>query len=280
MWVYVQCPSRAQITSSPSSALELALVPLGGENDVVLELENGLVVALERLEVDDQVGLDGEDGVGGEPGVVVGVELGGAALELGVRNHDVNVSGPHGVAVHEGEQIPRGPVLGQAVGGGVQAVEPVAALLVGAELATEVVGRLVIGVLEVVLAVGRRLPDVEDGTGDRLAGDHVTDHTVHLGHAALGRHAVLDDGATELAEGSVGRPEGAQDGRGRGVDVALGDDLVGDLINKAKTEQSARRLLDMMKTGGGGVFPRGTYDSRPRVSEMRWASFRVCLLSA
>lgn len=150
-----------------------------------------------------------------------------------MRNHDVDVSGTHGVAVHEGEQVPRGAVLRQAVGGGVEAVEVVAALRVGAELATQVVGGLVVRVLEVVLAVGRRLPDVEDGAGDRLARGHVADHTVHLGDAALGGHAVLDDAAAELAEGRVGRPEGAQDGGGCGVDVALRDDLVGDLVNEA-----------------------------------------------
>lgn len=51
------------------------------------------------------------------------------------------------------------------------AVKPVLAVLVGAELAAQVVRRLVLGVLEVVLAVGRGLPDIEDGAGDRLARD-------------------------------------------------------------------------------------------------------------
>lgn len=58
---------------------------LGREDDVELELAGGsaagaLVLAggrvvLDGLEVDDEVVFDGEDGVGGEPGVVFGVDL-------------------------------------------------------------------------------------------------------------------------------------------------------------------------------------------------------------
>lgn len=53
---------------------------------MVLELELGLGVAGEGGQVDDEVRLDGEDGVGVEPGVVAGVELRGAAPEVGVRD--------------------------------------------------------------------------------------------------------------------------------------------------------------------------------------------------
>jgi hypothetical protein len=58
---------------------------LRSENDVELELAGGgaagtLVLAggrvvLDGVEVDDKVVLDGEDGVGCEPGVVLGVDL-------------------------------------------------------------------------------------------------------------------------------------------------------------------------------------------------------------
>ena len=51
----------------------LSLVVLGGEDDVVVELQLGLVVALQRLEVDDEVVLDSENRVGRQPRVVVGV---------------------------------------------------------------------------------------------------------------------------------------------------------------------------------------------------------------
>ena len=63
---------------------------LGREDDVELELASGsaagaLVLAggrvvLDGLEVDDEVVFDGEDGVGGEPGVVFGVDLGDDGL--------------------------------------------------------------------------------------------------------------------------------------------------------------------------------------------------------
>ena len=65
---------------------DLALVALGREHDVVLELEGGVGIALEGLEVHDKVVLDGEDGVGLQPGVVLGVQLGRAALILIVRD--------------------------------------------------------------------------------------------------------------------------------------------------------------------------------------------------
>lgn len=234
--------------------LDLALVALGSKVDVVLELEDGLgVLLLDGLEVDNEVVLDGEDGVGLDPGVVVGVELGGAALVVGVGDHDVNVGGAHGVAVHEGEELPRGAVAGEGVGGGVEAVEPVLALLVGAELATEVVGGLVLGVLEVVLAVGGGLPDVEDGAGDGLAGDDVADHTVHLGDAAVGGNAVLEDLTTELTEGSVGGPEGAENGGGGRVELALGDDLVGDLIDEGLEAENVADAVGLVAGLVGGV---------------------------
>lgn len=141
----------------------------------------------------------------------------------------MDVRRPHGVPIHDLKEIVAGAVGGQAVGRGVVAVEPVLALGVGAELATEVVGRLVVRVLEVVLAVGGRLPDVEDGVGNGLASQEVGDGAVHQADLAL-RVGVLDDGVAVLTEGGVGRPEGPEDGGGGGIDVALGDDLVGDLI--------------------------------------------------
>jgi hypothetical protein len=44
---------------------------------------------------------------------------------------------------------------------------------------------------------------------------------------------VLDDAVAECAEGGVGRPEGTEDDVGCGGDTVFGDDLVGDLIDKA-----------------------------------------------
>ncbi len=76
---------RANRLPLPPSKL-LALVALGGQDDIVFELEDGLVVAFERLKVDNQVVLDGKDRVRLQPRVVFGVQLRRAALELGVRN--------------------------------------------------------------------------------------------------------------------------------------------------------------------------------------------------
>lgn len=115
------------------------------------------------------------------------------------------------MAIHQRQQLIGRTIGRQRVGSRVVAVEPVFAVLVGPELAAQVVGALVLGVLEVVFAVGAGLPDVEDGVGDGLAGEQVCDGAVHQGDAALGV-GILDDGAAVLAEGGVGRPEGAQDG--------------------------------------------------------------------
>lgn len=216
----------------PESHLELfALVALRRQDDIVLQIQDSLVIALERLEIDDEIVLNSEDGVRLQPRVVTGVQLGGAALELRMRDHDVNVSGSHGMTVHETKQLVGRTIGGQRVGGRVVAVEPVLAVLVGSELATQVVGRLVLGVLEIVLAVGAGLPDVKDGVGDRLAGDQIADDTVHEADAAFGSR-ILDNGAAVVTEWCVRRPEGTQDGRRRGVDVAFSDDLVGNFINQ------------------------------------------------
>ena len=150
-----------------------------------------------------------------------------------ITYHDVDVGGTHGVAVHHLQKLIRRAVRGQRVGRGVVAVEPVLAVLVGAELAAEVVGGLVIRVLEVVLAVGRRLPDVEDGVGDGLAGDQVADDTVHETDAAVGSR-VLDDGASVLTERGIGGPEGSENGGRCGVNASVRHDLVGYFINEAE----------------------------------------------
>lgn len=207
------------------------MVLLEGQLDIVLEVKVGLGVVGLGLEVDNEVVLDGKDGVDVEMRVIAGVDLVDDGGVVGVGDHEMDVSGTHGGAVHEVEEHTGRAVGGERVRGGVVAVPPELALLVGAELAAQVVLGLV-GVLEVVLAVGGGLPDVEDGTLDGLASLHVPEDTVHEGDLAV-RVGVLDDAVTELAEGSVGRPEGAEDDVGGGGDTVFGDDLVGDLIDKA-----------------------------------------------
>ena len=238
---------------------------LGSKDNVELELAGGgtagaLVLAggrvvLDGVEVDHEIVLDGEHGVGCEPRVVLGVDLcddglvvfvgdlgeielvkvvWGAKIDLLFKktHHQVDVCGSHRVPVNSLQELPRRAVFGEGVGGGAQAVEAVLALVVGLELAAQVVvaeGR----VLEVVLAVAAGLPHVEGDVGDGLMGHEVADHAVHVGDLAL--VVVLDDGVAELAPGGVGGPEGAEDGGGCGVVVGVvGLDVVCDFSYEAE----------------------------------------------
>lgn len=136
------------------------------------------------------------------------------------------------MTTHDLEQIGGGTRGINGVLGGLQAVEVEISVLVGAELAAQVVAGLVLGVEDVVFAVSRGLPHVEDGVGDALARLGVDDAAVEVSQLAVGGH-VLDDGAAELAEGGLGGPERAEDGGGGGGEVLVGGDLVVDLVNEA-----------------------------------------------
>jgi hypothetical protein len=150
---------------------------------------------------------------------------------IAITHHQVDVRRSHGMPVNSLQELPRRTVFGERVGGGAEAVEAVLALVVGLELAAQVVvaeGR----VLEVVLAVTAGLPHVEGDVGDGLVGDEVADHAVHVGDLAL--VVVLDDRVAELAPGGVGGPEGAEDGGGSGVVVGVvGLDVVCDFGDEA-----------------------------------------------
>lgn len=143
----------------------------------------------------------------------------------------MDVGGPHGVAVDGLQELVGGAVGGERVGGRAQAVQPVLSLVVGLELAAQVVVG-VRRVLEVVLAVAAGLPHVEGDVGDGLVGYKVANNTVHVGDLAL--VGILDDGVAELAPGSVGRPEGTEDGSGGGSVVGVfGLDVVCDFGDEA-----------------------------------------------
>ena len=181
------------------------------------------------------------------------------------------MSGSHGVAVDSLEESPGRTVDGERVGGGPEAVESVLALLVGLELAAEVVVGLVVGVLEVVLAVAAGLPHVEGDVGDGLVGNEVANHTVHVCDLTL--VCVLDDGVAELTPGSVGRPEGTEDGGGGGVVVGvIGGDVVGNFSDKAVCIVSI--LSDIRNAF------RATHDSRPTRSHILCISLRLPFDSA
>ena len=212
------------------SRVGVGVVLLEGQSDVVLKVELGLGVVLLGLEFDNEIVLDGKDGVDVEMRVVAGVDLVDDGGVFGVGDHQVNVGGTHGRAVHELEEDTSGAVGGERVGSRVVAVPVELAVLVGLELATEVVFRLR-GVLEVVLAVGRSLPDVKNSTLDGGTGLHVLEDTVHVCDSAT-LLVVLNDAVAELTERSVGRPEGTENDVGSGRHALLGDNAVGNLVDE------------------------------------------------
>ena len=142
------------------------------------------------------------------------------------------MGGTHGVPVDSLEKFVGRTVRGERVGGGPKAVKPVLSLIVGLELAAEVVV-CEHRVLEIVLAVAAGLPEIKSHVGNRFVGDQIADDAVHVGDLPL--VIVLNDGVAELAPGGVGGPEGAEDGGGCGVVVGVvGLDVVCDFSYEAE----------------------------------------------
>lgn len=130
------------------------------------------------------------------------------------------------MAIQRRQELISGTLNGKRVSRRPEAVEVVVPVLVGAELAAEVVGLLVLGVLEVVFSVRGRLPDIHDGVGDGFACVEVSDAAVHQAGATVVRAA--GDGVAVLTEGGVRAPEGAQDCGGCGASAAVCCHEVGD----------------------------------------------------
>lgn len=212
----------------------IRLVLLRSEVDVILDIENSaLRVVLGRVEVKKQVVLDSTSGIGLEVRVVAGVQLSSNAKVVVVGNHDVNVSGAVRVTAHDTEKLRGRTRCVDGVLGWLEAVKPKLSVLVGAEFAAEVVLGLVLGVVGVVFAVGAGLPHIENGVGNTLASVDVADDTVEECELAILGH-ILDDAGAEVAEGSLGRPEGAENARGCGSLSCFGDDLVVNLVDKPR----------------------------------------------
>lgn len=135
------------------------------------------------------------------------------------------------MAAHDLEQCSRRAGGVNGVLGGLKAVEGEVAVLVGPELAAEIVAGLVFRVEDVVLAVSAGLPHIEHCARNAFASVDVNDLAVEecllpvLGH-------VLDHAASKLTEWSFRRPEGSQNGRGCGRNAIGGDDLVVDLVDE------------------------------------------------
>lgn len=132
---------------------------------------------------------------------------------------------------HDLQQICRGAGSINGVFCWLEAVEPEPAVLVGSEFPSEVVAGLVLGVEDVVFAVGAGLPHVEDGTLDALARLGVLDGAVEECQLAVGWH-VQDTAVAVLSERGLGRPEGTEDGGRCGRDTGIRGDLVVDLVDE------------------------------------------------
>ena len=115
------------------------------------------------------------------------------------------------MSIHELQESIAWSVRWQRVSGRVIAVEPVLSVLIGSEFSSQVVGGVVVWVLEVVFAVGAGLPNVEHGSRNGLSSEKICNRAVHESNLTT-RSWVLDDGAAVVAEGGIGRPEGSKNG--------------------------------------------------------------------
>jgi hypothetical protein len=78
---------------------------------------------------------------------------------------------------------------------------------------------------------------------------------------------VLDNATAERTEWGVGRPEGAEDGGRCGV-CTFGQELVGNFVDESADMSFWCNFEER----------EGTYDSRPRTSEILCPSFRTLVL--
>jgi len=101
----------------------------------------------------------------------------------------------------------------------------IATLPIGAKLAPQIICALPLGILKVVFAVTRGLPDIHHGPGHAGPAPQCRDPAVHQRHLAA-RGGVLDYAAAEGAEGGGRGPEGAEDGGGGGRDHGVAAFLV------------------------------------------------------
>lgn len=179
----------------------------------------------------------------------------------------MDVGGAVGVAAHYSKQLSRGAGGVNGVLGRFKAVEPEFAVLVGAELASEVVAGLVLGVEDVVLAVGAGLPHIEDCTRDALAGVDVLHDTVEKRELPVFWH-ILDYAGAKVPEWCFWGPERSENSGGCGSATVVSNDPVVDLVDETRQTLLAidGRVHDVRGTS--------THDSIPKISHTRHVSFR------
>lgn len=219
----------------PHQHRAVRLVLIAQQPHIILDLQRrALRIILQLLEIEQQIVLDRTHGIGLQPRVVVRVKLCCYTNELRVRDHHMYMRRAIWVSAHKLQQHTSRPTRIDRILGRLQAVKVESTIFIGSELSSQVVGRLVLGIVGVVLAVCAGLPHVEDGVGDPRAGVGIENSPVEVCELAVGWH-VLHDGGAEVAEGGVGGPEGTEDGGGGGGEVVFCYDFVVYLIDEAIT---------------------------------------------
>jgi hypothetical protein len=90
----------------PGIGNRLELAVLGSQSDVELAVPLSLGVASLWLEVNNEIVLDGEDGVGLEPGIISRENLRNNLFVSRSRDHEVNVGWAHWMAIQHLKQRP------------------------------------------------------------------------------------------------------------------------------------------------------------------------------
>ena len=167
----------------------------------------GIVVADERH---DQAVLHAEYRVRIEIFIAGDEHVRGHRLEAFRADDEVDVGGTHRVATEGGQHLSHRSVGRDRIGRRLHRAEEEAAVGAGGEQAAKVHLRLA-GVLGIVETVGRSLPDVEQGAGDRPA--VLIEHTAgNMDGLAL---AVLRNAVAHLLRRGAGDVERPEHGRFR-----------------------------------------------------------------
>lgn len=230
----------------PEKVVVLYRLFLGGKVGIIGEFKLGFSITFERLEVDNEIILDSKDRVVLKMWILTRIKLSNNGVVVGMRNHDVHVSRAPGRSVHSRKKNPGRTFSRKRISSGLKAVEVVFSLLVGLELATEIVVCLFL-ILKVILSVGAGLPDIEDGVSDGLFSIRVHDTAVHKSNFSLvGAH---DDGTTVLTERGFGAPERSQNGGRSWLDLALKESHVGHFVKESLKTENIRDTVAFIACG-------------------------------
>lgn len=198
--------------------------------EIIVQLKLRAGVALSRLELHHQRILDRKDRVIRDVLVSPIKYLRDERFVARRGDDKVDMRRPHRMTIEQLEQLARGPIIRDGIAGRPQTIQGVVTVGGRVEASAQVHIRLV-GVLLLVEAVGRRVPDVELGAGDGLAADEVGHAPEHVGVVGVGE-VVEHDAVAHVALGRVLAPEGAEDGRRGGQVVGGGGERVGDFVDE------------------------------------------------